>query len=668
MLMMTFTPKSKTETQQARHYPISRQPESATEGINNRPEAIALRKLQGTMNRSFRVQTLAQLQDTIHNSPRQVAQRRELASMFSHPVKSFPNPARAPQVADPDHSSVSTNDNFSLAAQMQTRADSSVRGAAAARLQRLADNSTDARNALQRVTAMSRQVIQRFKLQKWHVREQSRLVELLGGNGPWDTDSLRPETKRELYTLLSEDSRFSSERTTELELLKKSLESPEQPSVAKGGLPQIRSEVKKTGVSTPHVHNPGALETSPPVARPSSRTTHETSTTRLTPQEALPRKPLPDQDKTARRPLPSPPRSVTTSDKMPTALTAPDLSPERQTGLQESSPGTLEAIEPVNDVPHNKRVERAMATIPTGTETSEDTVMTALITEYGSAQALVEPSKTPEFASALLESIRLRQSPGWASATEMVKPHSKMGLPGKVEDWTIRHYTNKATVTLADPSDNGLRKVLAVDTPPFNELLSMVTLTAMRMHGMGNYPLNLGQNQKLHTNSSSKTSGHTSALDWKNIGNIGDTFYALFYKGKSATGVVPAFITDALYYAEWRISDFGEGWASSDWLSTASGSKEEGTKRPSGKAVEGPLEQVIAHQLGKLKFQARAMEEATAVESSTASTLTANFENFEVKKHGSVKLQNGSWKPANPGKIGEIHSGWYDANDNWTKG
>jgi hypothetical protein len=358
---------------------------------------------------------------------------------------------------------------------------------------------------------------------------------------------------------------------------------------------------------------------------------------------------------------------VTTPEKTPTALTTPDPSPKQQADLREISPEKREAIEPVKADPHKVRVARAMATIPKGTETSEETVMAALINEYGSEKALVEPSKTPEFASALLESIRSLQSAGWTSATAMVKPDSRMALPGRTEDWTIRHYTNKATVTLGDPGENGMRKVVAVDTPPFNELLSMVTLTAMRMHGMRNYPFNLKPNQKLHTNSSSKTSGHTSALDWKNIGNIGDTFYALFYKGKSATGVVPAFITDALYYAEWKISDFGEGWASSDWLSTASGSKEETAKRPSGKAVEGPLERVIAHQLGILKLQSRNMD-PTTVERSTASTLQGNFENFEVKKHGSVKLQTGSWKPANPGKIDEIRSGWYDAKDNWTKG
>jgi len=76
---------------------------------------------------------------------------------------------------------------------------------------------------------------------------------------------------------------------------------------------------------------------------------------------------------------------------------------------------------------------------------------------------------------------------------------------------------------------------------------------------------------------------------------------------------------------------------------------------------------VIAHQLGTLKLQSKAMDDTT-VERSTASTLKDNFENFEVKEHRSVKLQTGSWIAANPGKIGEITNGWYDAKNNWTKG
>jgi hypothetical protein len=32
--------------------------------------------------------------------------------------------------------------------------------------------------------------------------------------------------------------------------------------------------------------------------------------------------------------------------------------------------------------------------------------------------------------------------------------------------------------------------------------------------------------------SGASKSGHTTGKDWKNIGNVGDTFYGLFYKKK----------------------------------------------------------------------------------------------------------------------------------------
>ena len=96
--MKTFAPKSKTETQQARNHPTSRESEAASGFVDNLPEAIAQRKLQdmmhqspqvqrlaqlqAKMNNSPRVNALAQLQARIDNNPRQVAQRKQFERMF----------------------------------------------------------------------------------------------------------------------------------------------------------------------------------------------------------------------------------------------------------------------------------------------------------------------------------------------------------------------------------------------------------------------------------------------------------------------------------------------------------------------------------------------------------------------------------------------------------
>ncbi len=99
----TFSPKSKTETQQARNDSTSRDTDSASEFSDNRPEVIAQRKLQAMMNQSPqgariaqpqdkmnnspRVKALTQLQARVENSPRQVDQRKQWEDMFGPAVQ-----------------------------------------------------------------------------------------------------------------------------------------------------------------------------------------------------------------------------------------------------------------------------------------------------------------------------------------------------------------------------------------------------------------------------------------------------------------------------------------------------------------------------------------------------------------------------------------------------
>lgn len=318
-----------------------------------------------------------------------------------------------------------------------------------------------------------------------------------------------------------------------------------------------------------------------------------------------------------------------------------------------------------------QRVARAMSLLGKDAETTEEAVMAALVKEWDDRpEDLVAPSKTPEFAEALLEAIRGRQAPKWVDATRIKPASERFALPGDPARWTVRHYTNKATVTLGPPpAEGGPRPVVAVDPPPFDELLSMVTLSAIALAGRERFPLDLREDQRLHTNASSKKSGHTSGLDWKNIGNVGDTFYALFYDGESATGTVPAFITDALYYVEWSLAEFGEGWASSDWLATAAESRKEGGKVPSGEAVGGNLARVVAHQLGLKGVQAKVLGgDREGVKRTAATRFGGAFENFEVKKHGSLRFERARWVAANAGKIAEIRGGSWDAKAGWTAG
>ena len=62
-------------------------------------------------------------------------------------------------------------------------------------------------------------------------------------------------------------------------------------------------------------------------------------------------------------------------------------------------------------------------------------------------------------------------------------------------------------------------------------------------------------------------SGHTTGQDWNSIGNIGDTFYSLYYDGKLASiNGIPSFINNAKYFIEWTLDEFEECWASGDWL------------------------------------------------------------------------------------------------------
>ena len=95
--MTAFSPKSKPETQQAneeRRRPTSRDGLSAevaasraSEFVDDRPEAIAQRKLRAIEDQSPQVQRQAQFQAMIDTSPRQVNQRQQLERLIEPTVQ-----------------------------------------------------------------------------------------------------------------------------------------------------------------------------------------------------------------------------------------------------------------------------------------------------------------------------------------------------------------------------------------------------------------------------------------------------------------------------------------------------------------------------------------------------------------------------------------------------
>lgn len=215
-------------------------------------------------------------------------------------------------------------------------------------------------------------------------------------------------------------------------------------------------------------------------------------------------------------------------------------------------------------------------------------------------EEIVNATKTIEFSSELMKKI----NPNMFNKIRSVDLKGEDCL-SKVDAsvwnrYTIRHYTQK------NPSSfNG-------------EIKSYLTMFAEGVLLDRSYDLN--------------QSGHTTAQDWDRIGNVGDTFYSLFFDGESATGIVPAFIKKAKYYVEWTLDEFsGECWASSDWL---------GLQDPKAVYVgcsAGNIKKLIASSLcvGN-EFVPVGSWMKVRLENPTA--YLKGFTNFEIKKHGSFRF------------------------------
>lgn len=128
------------------------------------------------------------------------------------------------------------------------------------------------------------------------------------------------------------------------------------------------------------------------------------------------------------------------------------------------------------------------------------------------------------------------------------------------------------------------------------------------------------------------TSGHTTSADWESIGNVGDTFYALFYDGNPATGITPKFIMDAKFYVEWSLEEFGDCWMSSDWLCSQN--------KCETRAFSGSVKDVIvACLLGQNSLSSAQLKFSVPELLKNPGSSLERYANFEVKKHGSMKFE-----------------------------
>jgi hypothetical protein len=277
-----------------------------------------------------------------------------------------------------------------------------------------------------------------------------------------------------------------------------------------------------------------------------------------------------------------------------------------------------------------KQLERIPNEIKIALTKSKDdpkaAVLGALKSIFG--DELVSATKDPEVIKAVLKTIT--QESGLAKKGAVISP-AKPSLFEKrniknLDEWTLRHYTDKYSF------DDRKQKI---GPPPYMEILSALTLAAMKLSDEKEETL-----EEVRGKTGASKSGHTTALDWGVIGNVGDTFYVLCKNGDPV--VKATFLNDAVYYAEWALSDISEIWASSDWLGIATGQE-----KLQGPVMEGAPIDVLAQALG---FQSILLG-ATGSELGSQNPFKQKFNNFEVKIHGSMKVNK--WIPTEHAKTKE---------------
>ncbi len=310
-----------------------------------------------------------------------------------------------------------------------------------------------------------------------------------------------------------------------------------------------------------------------------------------------------------------------------------------------------------------RRVKTALAEIPPDS-LSKETILAGLEKHFRTfGGGLHSATRDPVFSRTLLECIRTKQGRTWVAATAIQDVPRARWSNRELQHWNLRHYTSKLTIVLGEHVGKGIFKVADVGPPPFEEIISTVTLATMSgSRGDGGAKKPGDKVMVTYTGGASK-SGHTTGLDWTNVGNVGDTFYGLFYKDEPATGLTPPFITDAVYYATWSLSDFGVGWASADWLGTAASSRQEGGDIPGGTARRGEMSDVVASifpDAATRDFSARNEVETPESKQKRQDAFSA-MSNFEVKNHGPMPIR--AWIPL-PKTLDRTKNWWVDTKTN----
>ena len=159
-----------------------------------------------------------------------------------------------------------------------------------------------------------------------------------------------------------------------------------------------------------------------------------------------------------------------------------------------------------------------------------------------------------------------------------------------LDRYTIRHYTS------SDPSNWSEKKVK-----------SNLTLTVENIFKEESI---LGR---------TTTSGHTNFKDWCEFGNVGDTFYCLFYDNEPVTRA--EFLKHCTYYIEWSLDEFTDCWASTDWLN------------PTAEQLNPTSGSIINILLSYFSKDAKTYFKNYKL-------FFSKYINFEIKKHGSMEFDN----------------------------
>ncbi|MEO1808471.1 MAG: hypothetical protein AAFU33_26935, partial [Bacteroidota bacterium] len=277
---------------------------------------------------------------------------------------------------------------------------------------------------------------------------------------------------------------------------------------------------------------------------------------------------------------------------------------------------------------------------------SKESILAGLKKEFQDYPGgFVAATREPVLAEVLLEQVRLKQSGKWQKVSEIHEVDESEWTNDDLQHWNLRHYTTKLHVTLGQNLGQGYFKVANIQPPPFNELLSTLTLSDSSESEEAQAPprYRSGETLTMANTTGAASSGHTTGLDWANVGNVGDTFYALFYKDDSVTGKTPGFIRDATYYARWSVDEFGEGWASEDWLGKAKDSRDEKAETLTQPSRKGHIKDIIADIFPEAaKRDLKGKGESTSDKKRRESKFSI-MRNFEVKKHGPMPVQR--WIP-----------------------